>query len=325
MASAFRRKEQLPQLTARIVQSYSDIGTINYLGHSPLPNFDEVTSAIDDLKDVIYPGYRRREGLHLGNITYHIGQLVDGLHDKLTRQIARALNHEERVNAKASNSQNPDELPDYDAKGMAMAIAFLERIPELRSLLATDVQAAFQGDPACKNIDEVIFCYPGLEAVTIYRLAHELYQLGVPFIPRMFTEWAHQMTGIDIHPGATIGTHFFIDHGTGVVIGETCQIGNYVKLYQGVTLGALSFDTDADGNVLRGVKRHPTLEDRVVIYANATVLGGGTVVGHDSVIGSSVWLTRSIEPHTTVLLEKPALRMRDDRPEEFRPESNYQI
>ena len=141
----------------------------------------------------------------------------------------------------------------------------------------------------------------------------------------MFTEWAHKMTGIDIHPGATIGTHFFIDHGTGVVVGETCQIGNHVKLYQGVTLGALSFDTDADGNVVRDAKRHPTLQDRVVIYANATVLGGKTVLGHDSIIGSSVWLTQSVDPHTTVVLEKPALRMRDDRPEELRPEANYQI
>ena len=325
MASDFRLKEQLPELTDRIVQTYSDIGTINYLGHSPLPNYDEVVSAIEDLKDVIYPGYRRREGLHLGNITYHVGDLMDGLHDKLTRQIARALHHEDRVNTVPSDPNTVDDPTNYEAKGQAMAIAFLKGVPELRSLLATDVQAAYDGDPACKNLDEVIFCYPGLEAVTVYRLAHELYRLGVPFIPRMFTEWAHQKTGIDIHPGATIGTHFFIDHGTGVVVGETCEIANHVKLYQGVTLGAISFDTDADGNVVRGVKRHPTLEERVVIYANATVLGGRTVLGHDAVIGSSVWLTCSVEPHTTVLLEKPALRMRNDRPDELRPEANYQI
>ena len=148
--------------------------------------------------------------------------------------------------------------------------------------------------------DEVIFCYPGLEAITVYRLAHELHELGIPFIPRMMTEWAHSRTGIDIHPGATIGEYFFIDHGTGVVIGETCEIGEHVKLYQGVTLGALSFPTDDDGNLVRGHKRHPTLEDGVVVYANATILGGHTVVGHDSVIGSSVWLTRSVAPHTTV-------------------------
>ena len=170
----------------------------------------------------------------------------------------------------------------------------------------------------------MIFCYPGLEAVTVYRLAHALHQLEVPLIPRMMTEWAHSKTGIDIHPGAKIGQHFFIDHGTGVVIGETCEIGNHVKLYQGVTLGALSFATDGDGNLVRGHKRHPTIEDRVVIYANATVLGGATVIGHDSVIGSSVWLTRSVEPHTTVVLEKPKLKIRAEM-EELQADVNFQI
>jgi serine O-acetyltransferase len=211
-----------------------------------------------------------------------------------------------------------EENGDYEAKGQEMAIAFLERIPEIRAVLADDVQAAYDGDPACKNLDEVIFCYPGLEAVTVYRLAHELHALGVPFIPRMMTERAHTQTGIDIHPGATIGRHFFIDHGTGVVIGETCEIGDRVKLYQGVTLGALSFDTDETGNLVRGKKRHPTVEDRVVIYANATVLGGDTVIGHDSVIGSSVWLTRRVAPHTTVVLEKPRLKMRAERGARFK-------
>jgi serine O-acetyltransferase len=206
-----------------------------------------------------------------------------------------------------------------------MAITFLERIPDLRELLCTDAQAAYDGDPACRSIDEVIFCYPGLEAITVHRIAHELRRLGVPFIPRMMSEWSHKQTGIDIHPGATIGHHFFIDHGTGVVIGETCEIGNYVKLYQGVTLGALSFATDGDGNLVRGHKRHPTLEDRVVIYANATVLGGKTVVGHDSVIGSSVWLPHSLEPYSTVVMEKPKLRIRAEVPDELKPELNYQI
>ena len=166
----------------------------------------------------------------------------------------------------------------------------------------------------------MIFCYPGLEAVTIHRLAHLLHRLQVPLIPRMMAEWAHARTGIDIHPGATIGDHFFIDHGTGVVIGETCEIGSRVKLYQGVTLGAVSFQTDADGHLVRGTKRHPTIEDRVVIYAN--VLGGATRIGHDSVIGSNVWLTRSIDPHTTVVLERPKLRMRGESPQ---PELDYQI
>ena len=167
------------------------------------------------------------------------------------------------------------------------------------------MQAAYDGDPACKSLDEVIFCYPGLEAITVYRLAHILHELGVPLIPRMMTEWAHSRTGIDIHPGAKIGRYFFIDHGTGVVIGETTEIGQWVKLYQGVTLGALSFATDAEGNLVRGTKRHPTIEDRVVIYANATILGGETVIGRGSVIGSSVWLTRSVAPGTTVTMESP--------------------
>ena len=323
MASDFRLKEQLPKLTDRIVQTYSDIGTINHLGHCPLPSYDEIIAVAKNLKDILYPGYRHREGLHFGNITYHVGELIDRLHDKLTTQIGRALRHEDRV-ANDINACDEEEV-DFEAKGQAMAISFLETIPQVRRSLAMDVQAAFDGDPACQNLDEVIFCYPGLDAITVFRLAHELYNLGVPFIPRMMTEWAHQQTGIDIHPGATIGTHFFIDHGTGVVIGETCHIGNHTKLYQGVTLGALSFDTDTDGKLVRGSKRHPTLEDRVVIYANATVLGGRTIIGHDSVIGSSVWLTRSVDPHTTVLLEKPGLRIRDDRPEELNPEANYQI
>jgi serine O-acetyltransferase len=304
MASDFRLKEQLPELTQRIVQTYDEVCTINHLGHCPLPNYDLIIAACEDLKEIIYPGFRRREGLHAGNVMYHVGDLIDGLHDKLTVQIGRALRHD----AGASDMCTEDR--DFEALGQAKAIQFLEQIPQIRRQLALDVQAAYEGDPAVKNLDEVIFCYPGLEAITIYRLAHVLHSLSIPFIPRMMTEWAHSRTGIDIHPGATIGEYFFIDHGTGVVIGETCEIGNRVKLYQGVTLGALSFATDGDGNLVRGTKRHPTIEDRVVVYANATILGGATIIGHDSVVGSSVWLTRSVEPHSTVVLEKPRLRIR---------------
>jgi serine O-acetyltransferase len=307
MASDVRLKEALPALTDEIVETYTTVGKINHLGHCPLPKYEEIISAVQDLKDILYPGYRRREGLHIGNVTYHVGDLIDGLHDTLTTQIARALQHEARV----EQGIDPcDDREDYQAKGQAIAIAFLGRLPELRSVLAKDVQAAFDGDPACKNLDEAILCYPGLEAVTVYRLAHELHALGVPFIPRMMTEWAHKETGIDIHPGAKIGDYFFIDHGTGVVVGETCEIGDHVKVYQGVTLGALSFPTDASGKLIRNMKRHPTIEDRVVIYANATILGGTTVIGHDCVIGSSVWLTHSVAPHTTVTIEEPSLRIR---------------
>ena len=310
MATDLRRKEQLPKLTEAIVQSYSAIGTINHLDHCPLPSYDVIISAIEDLKEIIYPGYRRREGLHHGNITYHVGHLVDQLHDKLTMQIARALQHEARVENNRTCDENGEE--DFEALAQAITMDFLEEIPRLRGILAMDVQAAYEGDPACKNTDEVVFCYPGLEAITIYRLANLLYKAGVPFIPRMMSEWAHRKTGIDIHPGATIGNYFFIDHGTGVVIGATCEIGDHVKLYQGVTLGALSFPTDSRGELMRHMKRHPTIGDRVVIYASATVLGGKTVIGDDSVIGSSVWLTQSVNPGTTVILEKPKLRMRAD-------------
>jgi len=322
MASDTRLKERLPELTERIVATYRDIGgVIHHLGHCPLPNYEAVVGCVEDLKEIIYPGYRRREGLHLGNVTYHVGDLIEGLHDKLTTQIGRALRHE----AGATRRPACDDDADYEALGQAKAIDFLDQIPTLRKQLALDVHAAFEGDPAVNGPDEVIFCYPGLEAVTTYRVAHALYELDVPLIPRMMTESAHSKTGIDIHPGAQIGSHFFIDHGTGVVIGQTCEIGDHVKLYQGVTLGALSFPTDADGQIVRGHKRHPTIEDRVVIYANATILGGNTVIGHDSVIGSNVWLTRSVPPRTTVLLEKPNLRMRGEYVAELAPEASYHI
>ncbi len=322
MASDFRLKEQLPNLTEKILATYTRDDRINHLGHCPLPKYETIVAVLDDLKDVLYPGFRRRENLHIGNVAYHVGDLIDGLHDKLTTQIGRALHHDDRVRNRSSDCENQI---DYEAKGQAIAIRFLEQIPRLRSILATDVEAAYDGDPAVSSRDEIIFCYPGLEAITVYRIANLLCRLGVPFIPRMMTEWAHKETGIDIHPGATIGEHFFIDHGTGVVIGETCEIGAHVKIYQGVTLGALSFPTDADGQLIRGQKRHPTIEDHVVIYANATILGGKTVVGHGSVIGSSVWITSTVAPRTTVVLEKPNLKVRGGVPDDMKPEANYQI
>ena len=322
MASDLRLKEQLPDLTEQILKTYTPDDKVNHLGHCPLPSYEAVVEIVEDLKDILYPGYRRRTGLHSGNIQYHVGSLVDRLHDLMTTQIGRALQHDDRLR---HNHGDCESQVDYEAKGQAMAIEMLKRIPQLRKILATDVQAAYDGDPACHSLDEIIFCYPGLDAITIFRIAHQLLELGVPFIPRMMTEWAHKNTGIDIHPGADIGDHFFIDHGTGVVVGETCNIGSHVKLYQGVTLGALSFPTDNDGQLIRGQKRHPTIEDRVVVYANATILGGKTTIGNDAVIGSSVWITSSVEPRTTVVLEKPKLRVRSDTPDEMKPEMNYQI
>ncbi len=309
MATDFRKKDQLPLLTERIVATYDEVGTMNHLDHCPLPKYCEVVDAIQDLMEIIYPGYRQREGLHKANITFYVGDLVDRLHDRLTQQIGRALRHEAVRDGQVIDCEDAE---DFEALGQAKTILFLDQLPEIRKTLATDVQAAFDGDPACKSTDEVIFCYPGLEAITVYRLAHLLYELDIPFIPRMMSEWAHSRTGIDIHPGATIGPYFFIDHGTGVVIGETCKIGSHVKLYQGVTLGALSFATDEEGNLVRGQKRHPTIEEGVVVYANATILGGETIVGKGAVVGSSVWLTKSLEAGATVLLEKPKLRVRSE-------------
>jgi serine O-acetyltransferase len=324
VASDVRLKEQLPDLTEEIVATYTPDDAINHLGHCALPSYEAVIEILMDLKDILYPGYQRKVGLHSGNIRYHVGGLIDSLHDSLTTQIARALRHEDRVQQKHSDCESD---VDFEAKGQAMAIELLKCIPSLRQVLATDVQAAYDGDPACQTTDEVVFCYPGLEAITIYRIAHDLHRLQVPFIPRMMSEWAHQRTGIDIHPGAKIGNYFFIDHGTGVVVGETCEIGQHVKLYQGVTLGALSFKTDDDGHLIRGTKRHPTIEDGVVVYANATILGGHTVIGHDSVIGSSVWITKTVSPNTTVTLEKPQLRVRGGANEEALSDQdlNFQI
>lgn len=304
MATDIRLKEGLPEITEAIVATYAECGRSSHLGHRPLPSRDAVYGILSDLLDLLFPGFGRRQNLHLGNVEYHVGDLIDGLHDKLMQQIWRALRHEQDC------QQNAPPPPDLESLAQQKAIELLKKLPEIRLLLDEDVASAYAGDPAAKSYHEIIFCYPGLEAVAIYRVAHELLLLGVPLIPRMMTEWAHSKTGIDIHPGARIGPGFFIDHGTGVVIGETCDIGRNVKLYQGVTLGALSFPRDQAGNIIRGMKRHPTLEDEVVVYANATILGGDTVVGHHAVIGSSVWLTQSVPPHTSVTLEKPQLRFR---------------
>lgn len=301
MATDIRLKEGLSEITDNIVATYTECRHINHLGHKPLPSREAVVEILADLLEIIYPGYGRRQNLHMGNVEYHVGDLIDGLHDKLTQQIARALRHE--------YAQEKAEV-DFEKIAQEKAVELLKGLPEMRYTLEEDALAAFAGDPAAKSYHEIIFCYPGLEAISIYRLAHELLLLGVPLIPRMMTEHAHSKTGIDIHPGARIGPAFFIDHGTGVVIGETCDIGRNVKLYQGVTLGALSFPRDPNGNIIRGMKRHHTLEDEVVVYANATILGGDTVIGHHAVIGSNVWLTHGVDPYTAVLLEKPQLRIK---------------
>ena len=302
MATDRGLKMALPALTERIVATYDTVGGIHHLDHCPLPSYREVVEILADLREILYPGFGRRQNLHLGNVADHVGDLIDGLHDRLTQQVARALRHECR---------STDGGRDFEAEAQVFAIKLLESIPDIRRTLAADAQAAFDGDPAAKNLDEILYCYPGVAAVTVYRVAHELCGMKVPLIPRMMSEYAHGKTGIDIHPGATIGPRFFIDHGTGVVIGETTEIGADVKIYQGVTLGALSFPRDEQtGEILRDLKRHPTIEDHVVIYANATILGGRTVIGHHSVVGSSAWLTRTVEPYTVVAIESPKMRYR---------------
>jgi serine O-acetyltransferase len=301
MATDIRLKESLPEITEGLVATYVECTGMHHLAHSPLPSREAIADILSSLFEVLYPGFGKRQNLHIGNVEYYVGELIDALHDKLTQQIARALRHE-----LACDQPNAD----FEAVAQQKTLEFLRGLPDVRGILEQDVQAAFEGDPAAKSRHEIIFCYPGLEAITVYRVAHQLLLLDVPLIPRIMTELAHSKTGIDIHPGATIGPGFFIDHGTGVVLGETCEIGRNVKLYQGVTLGALSFPRDAEGNIIRGKKRHPTLENDVVVYANATILGGDTIIGHHAVIGSNVWLTQSVGPYTVVSLEKPSLRMR---------------
>jgi serine O-acetyltransferase len=317
---------QLDQVADEIVSSLKFPDS----GHAaPIPEFDSLVDMIHRLKAIVYPGFRSNES-SCGKVRIDVKQRLADAHKILTRQVSIAIArhfeacedmiHSDCDEAESMKLDKPDDIIGFSEE---IATKYIRLMPRIRETLMTDVQAAYVGDPACKNYDEVILCYPGLQAVTVYRLAHELYRLKVPFLPRMMTEWVHGETGIDIHPGAQIGNHFFIDHGTGVVIGETCIIGEHVKIYQGVTLGALSFPMDEMGQLIRDSKRHPTLEDRVVIYANATVLGGKTTVGKDSVIGSSVWLTYSVDPDTTVTMEKPKLRLR--QPDQENKSDNFQI
>ncbi len=304
---------------------------VTRLENNPIPKRDVLISVIDNLKSILFPGFLQSESGNGDDLHQFLEIRLKDVAEQLSGLISQSLILDRRF----AHSENCDSQVEQAAilpsdhrlleQGQDLAFKFLESLPEIRSCLATDVRAAFDGDPACQNLFEVVLCYPGLMAITVHRMAHQLYKLQIPFLPRMMAEWTHGETGIDIHPGAQIGRHFFIDHGTGVVIGETCVIGEHVKIYQGVTLGALSFPKDDQGQLIRTSKRHPTIEDRVVIYANTTVLGGNTVVGHDSVIGSSVWLTSSVDPFTTVVMEKPKLRMRSENPQESENPLDYQI
>jgi serine O-acetyltransferase len=256
-----------------------------------LPSRQAIGEIIEALRSVLFPGYFGFSELKEESLRFHVGAKLDHLRRELQEQIKRGLCF--------SCGEGPDCLPACDEKAQELTGEFLRRLPAVQRLLALDVGAAYEGDPAAATPDEVIFCYPGLVAVTNYRLAHELYLLGVPIIPRMITEAAHSATGIDIHPGAAIGERFFIDHGTGVVIGETTIIGSRVRIYQGVTLGAKSFQLDGEGNPVRGIERHPIVEDDVTIYSGATILGRVTI-GRGSVIGGNVWLVHSVPPESRI-------------------------
>ncbi|HUT64020.1 MAG TPA: serine acetyltransferase [Anaerolineae bacterium] len=257
----------------------------------PLPSRDVIINTIEDLRAVLFPGYFGTSEVNADSIHFYIGSTLNRIQRNLEEQIKWGLCFV------CNNDQ--DCLKECDERARAIAISFLDKLPEARRILATDVQAAYEGDPAATSPDETIFCYPGVLAITSYRLAHELHVLGVPLIPRIITEHAHSITGIDIHPGTRIGESFFIDHGTGVVIGETCIIGNKVRIYQGVTLGAKSFPLDKNGKPIKGIERHPIVEDEVIIYSGATILGR-VVIGRGSVIGGNVWLTHSVPPGSRI-------------------------
>ena len=268
----------------------------------PLPSQPELAEAMELCRSILFPGFYGKSNVNTQNLIYHIGVAMERLYGILCEQIQAGLCFStgwgEAYGETYVSAQN-----SRRGKASELAQAFVQKLPVLRQTLATDVEAAYLGDPAAETYGEVISCYPVIKAITNYRIAHELLTLGVPLIPRIITEMAHSETGIDIHPAATIGHHFTIDHGTGVVIGATCIIGNGVKLYQGVTLGAKSFPVDNQGNPIKGIPRHPILEDNVIVYANSTVLGRITI-GHDAVIGGNIWVTEDVPPGTRILQNK---------------------
>ncbi|MFC1712771.1 serine O-acetyltransferase EpsC [Candidatus Poribacteria bacterium] len=293
-------RHQLPDIVDETVNSYHRIPSTHNIGESILPSKPAIIEILEGVQDILFPGYYGVSDLCWDNVKYFIGGKVDELFVKLSLEIAKSVRHE-----CTEASDVCDTRMDESEK---RAVEFFIKIPELREILASDVAAAYDGDPAAKSPDEIIFSYPGMFAITTYRIAHELHIQGIPLLPRIMTEHAHGETGIDIHPGATIGRSFFIDHGTGVVIGETSEIGDRVRLYHGVTLGALSVPRDSSGSSMRGKKRHPTIEDDVTIYPGATILGGETVVGKGSVIGGNILLLESVPPGTRITIEKSELR-----------------
>ena len=301
-----RFETRIQALADGILADYGNERVIDRLEMFTQPDRQVIEALIAKLLRLVFPGYYQDYNYRIYNMKNQLSALIEDVAFHLNRQIGIALRGSEATPSEEAQARAED-----------ITAAFLERLPEIRAFVETDLQAAYDGDPAAKNKAEVIIAYPGLYAITINRLAHALYQLEVPLIPRIMTEIAHSKTGIDIHPGAKIGRYFFIDHGTGIVVGETTVIGNYVKLYQGVTLGALS---TRGGQKLRGRQRHPTIEDNVNIYAGASILGGETVIGHDSVIGSNVFITHPIAPGTRVSIKSQELLFKNGQGVELPPE-----
>ncbi len=293
-------EEQMETLVDRLLLDYDHGRDIDQMELFRNPDRDVAIGVLEKLRRILFPGYFRDRNYRFYNLKYNLSVLIEDVMFQLTRQVSLVFQRQ---------GEKPDQAEQH---AQQVCFAFLNGIPDIRAMVQTDLQAAYDGDPAATGMDEVIFSYPGLYAISVYRLAHELFRLGVPMIPRMMTEYAHSLTGIDIHPGATIGKYFFIDHGTGIVIGETTTIGDNVKVYQGVTLGALS---TRGGQQLRGKKRHPTIEDNVTIYAGASILGGNTVIGAGSVIGSNAFITSSIAPGTTVSIKTQELQYRSRTPD----------
>ncbi len=298
---------EVATIAAQLVASYQD-GRCQHVGRGFIPSRQEVIEILELLLALLYPGFFGESDLASDRLEEHVTVELGRVREKLERQVERCV----LITGEDADLAASDRTKSRQTAAR-VADALLSRLPEIRRRLVLDAQAAFDGDPAARSMDEIVLAYPGFLAISVHRIAHELHELDVPLIPRIMAEWAHTRTGADIHPGATIGERFFIDHATGVVVGETTHIGSGVRLYQGVTLGALSLPRDDGGRVVRGLKRHPTVEENVTIYANATVLGGTTVLGRGSVIGGSVFLTKSVAPGQRVVLEAPKLRLGDPK------------
>ncbi|MBN1234043.1 MAG: serine acetyltransferase [Candidatus Coatesbacteria bacterium] len=292
-------KSGLTDIIDELENTYTEHGGINHIEAGILPSRKKIIEIQRQLMRIVFPGYWEEEGLSKTRVKYFLGEILHDIYKHLSDEIEKSLRYRCKMAGCKSDACRK--------MSIEITMKLIEELPSIRTMLKFDVAAAFDGDPAAIDKDEIILAYPAIVAISTHRLSHPLYEMGVSLIPRIMSEYAHSLTGIDIHPGAKIGKSFFIDHGTGVVVGETTVIGDEVKLYQGVTIGALSFPKDERGQIIKEAKRHPTIEDRVTIYAGATILGGETVIGHDSVIGGNVWLIKSIPPYSRVVISNPDL------------------